>query len=134
MFFFHRVRSRHIFVSPVMIDMSRPYYRFPFQYGQVVPPQLPAAVTQIMPDYMQNNLTVLVLSGLAGIPTIVVAVALLWHGLKFRGDDEIMLFAMYVILWKIRFLPIAEVGKDIDPVHHMGQPQINNKSFSCLTP
>jgi hypothetical protein len=90
--------------------MSRPYYRFPFQYGQVVPPQLPAAVTQqTMPECKQNNRTVRVLSGLAGIPTIVVAMALLWHGLKFRGDDEVMLFAMYVILWKIRFLPIAEV-------------------------
>jgi hypothetical protein len=56
-----------------------------------------------MQEYEQTIRKV-VLSCMAGIPTIVVAIALLLHGLKFRGDDEVM---GTVILWKIRFLPIA---------------------------
>jgi hypothetical protein len=89
--------------------MSRPYYRFPIKYGQV-PPLQPAAMRRDMPHetwtmlwtWVRESVQSRSKSGLycmVAIPASVVAIILLLHGVKFHGDDEVMLFVVSVFLW-----------------------------------
>jgi hypothetical protein len=112
--------------------MSRPYYRFPIKYGQV-PPLQPAAMRRDMPTETWRMLWTRVResvqsrskSGLycmVAIHASVVVIILLLHGVKFHGDDEVMLFVVSVFLWTlVPCMPIIyiEYGNVVDQIHRV---------------